>query len=145
MEPGISRPMILQNRQSMVTKLRLKPTSHERRSEAYTFRTRVVQARLTPACDRRARNALKILLDVEHREAGAPRDQLAHGVGLTEAEFEDQQAACFQSPGRLIDEPPDDRQSVLPREEGDGRLMIAYFSLQCRAISLPHVRRMQAT
>src|ERR1700730_8298930 len=95
--------------------------------------------RLPPAYDRRARNALQILLDVEHREAGPLRDQLAHGVGLAEAEFEDQQAAGFESPGRLIAEPPDDRQSVLPREEGDGRLMIAYFRLQRRAISFRHV------
>src|ERR1700676_1336295 len=110
MEAGTSRPTILQNRQSMLNSL-------------------CQIHRLTPPCDRRTPNALQILLDVEHLEARPLRDQLAHGVGLANAEFEDQQAACLESTARLIDEPPDDRQSVLSREERDGRLMIAYFGL----------------
>ena len=62
---------------------------------------------------------------------------------MANAEFEDQQAPRLESTGRLIDEPPDDRQPVVPSEEGDGRLMIAYFRLQRRAISIGHVGRIR--
>ena len=97
----------------------------------------------SPPRDGRSRNAAQIATKVHHCEARLPRDQLGDCVRLTEPQLENQDATGSQPLRCLVDQPPDDRQPVTTREEGDRRFVIAHLRRERGAVGLGDVRRIR--
>lgn len=86
---------------------------------------------------------MQIAFQPDHRESRRIRDQLFDFHVLTEAELEHQYAARFEVRGRLLDQPADDREAVVLREDGDSRLVLAHFGLEADAVALAHIWRVR--
>ncbi len=82
---------------------------------------------------------MQIAFQFDQREFRRIRDQLLDFHVLAEAELEHQNAVRVEVRGRLLDQAADDREAIVLREDGNGRLVVAHFGLEADAIALSNI------
>src|SRR5207237_8614496 len=78
-------------------------------------------------CNRDSGDFLQVAPQGDHCEAGRPGDQLRDRVGLTESEFEQQQAARSKTRFRLRQEAANDGDAVVAGEEPRCRVVAGHL------------------
>ena len=92
-------------------------------------------------CNRDSGDFLQVAPQGDHCEAGRPGDQLRDRVGLTESEFEQQQAAGSKTRFRLRQESSNHVEAVVAGEERGCGLVVDHLRLQRRSIAFGDVGR----
>lgn len=86
---------------------------------------------------------MQIAFQADQGESRRIRDQLFDFHILAKAKLEHQNATRLEVGGRLLHQTPNDREAIVWREDGDGRLMVAHFGLEADAVALGYIWRVR--